>query len=111
MLNIMEMPQRISIRYKDVSYNINEIRLKAFRLGLQTWEEQTKPRKTELYEFIFCCLKQVDRQDRFMFSLLFIELADIIRDSAIDRGMKEVIIKTAFSEFASALTDFENAAK
>ncbi|MGM3306060.1 hypothetical protein ACSQ6I_08770 [Anabaena sp. WFMT] len=107
----MEMPQRISIRYKDSAYNIHEIRLKTFRLGFQLWEEQTKPRKTELYEFILCCLKQVDRQDRFMFSLLFIELADMIRNSAIERGMKEIIIKTAFSEFASALTDFEGTAK
>ncbi|AFZ58297.1 hypothetical protein H6G54_04000 [Anabaena cylindrica FACHB-243] len=107
----MEMPQRISIRYKDSAYNIHEIRLKTFRLGFQLWEEQTKPRKTELYEFILCCVKQVDRQDRFMFSLLFIELADIIRNSAIERGMKEIILKTAFSEFGSALTDFENSAK
>ncbi|MEA5549736.1 hypothetical protein VB713_01860 [Anabaena cylindrica UHCC 0172] len=107
----MEMPQRISIRYKDSAYNTHEIRLKTFRLGFQLWEEQTKPRKTELYEFILCCLKQVDRQDRFMFSLLFIELADIIRNSAIERGMKEIIIKTAFSEFAAALTDFESSAK
>lgn len=105
------MPQRISIRYKDVSYNINEIRLKTFRLGFQTWEEQTKPRKTEIYEFISSCLKQVDRQDRYMFSFLFIELADIIRNSAIEKGMKEIIIKTAFSEFAAALTDFESTAK
>jgi hypothetical protein len=111
MLKLMEMPQRVSIRYKDASYNINEIRLKSFQLALQLWEEKTKPRKTELYEFILCCLKQVDRQDRFMFSLLFIELTDLIRNSSLDRGTKEVLIKTAFREFACALTDFEDAAK
>jgi hypothetical protein len=107
----MEMPQRVSIRYKDASFNVNEIRLKTFRLGLQIWEEQTKPRKTELYAFISSCLKQVERQERFMFSLLFIELADVIRDSTLDRGMKEVLIKTAFREFACALSDFEDTAK
>ncbi|MFN6567413.1 hypothetical protein A6770_05930 [Nostoc minutum NIES-26] len=107
----MELPQRVSIRYKDTSYNINEIRLKTFRLALQIWEEQTKPRKTELYNFISSCLKQVERQDRFMFSLLFVELTDLIRNSSLDRGMREVLIKTAFSEFACALTDFEDAAK
>ncbi|QLE55494.1 hypothetical protein [Nostoc sp. TCL26-01] len=107
----MEMPQRVSVRYKDVSYNINEIRLKTFRLGLQIWEEQSKPRKTEMYEFILSCLKQVDRQDRFIFSLLFIELADLIRDSALNRNTKEDLIKTAFREFAFALTDFEDIAK
>ncbi|WP_341528363.1 hypothetical protein WKK05_03150 [Nostoc sp. UHCC 0302] len=107
----MEMPQRVSIRYKDASFNVNDIRLKTFRLGLQIWEEQTKPRKTELYAFISSCLKQVERQERFMFSLLFIELADVIRDSTLDRGMKEVLIKTAFREFACALSDFEDTAK
>jgi hypothetical protein len=111
MEKLMEMPQRVSIRYKDASYNISEIRLKTFRLGFQIWEEQTKPRKTELYEFIFSCLKQVDRQDRFIFSLLFVELTDLIRNALLDRGMKEVIIKTAFREFACALTDFEDANK
>ncbi|MBW4612618.1 MAG: hypothetical protein KME21_04945 [Desmonostoc vinosum HA7617-LM4] len=107
----MDMPQRVSIRYKDASFNLNEIRLRTFKLGLQIWEEQTKPRKTELYEFIFSCLKQVERQDRFMFSLLFIELTDMIRNSRLERGTKEVIIKTAFREFACALTDFEDAVK
>ncbi|MBW4645547.1 MAG: hypothetical protein KME23_21605 [Goleter apudmare HA4340-LM2] len=107
----MEMPQRVSIRYKDKTYGTSEIRLKTLRLGLQLWEEQTKPRKTELYEFISTALKQVDRQDRFMFSLLFIELSDLIRDSTFDRSMKEDLIKTAFKEFACALTDFEDAAK
>ncbi|WP_414545251.1 hypothetical protein [Nostoc sp. CCY0012] len=107
----MDMPQRVSIRYKDTSYSINEIRLKTFRLGFQIWDEQTKPRKTELYEFILSCLKQVDRQDRYMFSLLFIELTDMIRNSRLDRGMKEVLVKTAFSEFACALTDFEDGGK
>ncbi|MBW4562531.1 MAG: hypothetical protein KME32_15550 [Mojavia pulchra JT2-VF2] len=107
----MEMPQRVSIRYKDASYNINEIRLKTFRLAFQTWEEQTKPRKTELYAFIMSCLKQIDRQDRFMIPLLFVELTDIIRDSALERSMKEVLIKTSFREFACALTDVEDAAK
>ncbi|MBE9049993.1 hypothetical protein IQ243_06140 [Nostocales cyanobacterium LEGE 11386] len=107
----MDMPQRVSVRYKDTSYNLNEIRLKTFRLGFQIWDEQTKPRKTELYDFILSCLKQVDRQDRYMFSLLFIELTDLIRNSRLERGMKEVLIKTAFREFACALTDFEDAAK
>ncbi|MDZ8053461.1 MAG: hypothetical protein RMX68_013860 [Aulosira sp. ZfuVER01] len=107
----MEMPQRVSIRYKDTTYNTNEIRLKTFRLAFQLWEEQTKTRKTELYEFIQSCLKQIDRQDRFMISLLFIELSDLIRDSALDRGMKEVLIKTSFREFACALTDFEDNSK
>ncbi|MBD2362693.1 MULTISPECIES: hypothetical protein [unclassified Anabaena] len=107
----MEMPQRVSVRYKDTPYNTSEIRLKTFRLGLQIWEEQTKPRKTELYEFILSCLKQIDRQDRFMVSLLFVELADLIRDTALDRNMKEDIIKTAFREFACAVTDFEDIAK
>ncbi|OUL28101.1 hypothetical protein [Nostoc sp. 106C] len=107
----MEMPQRVSIRYKDASYNTNEIRLKTFRLAFQLWEEQTKTRKTELYEFIQSCLKQIDRQDRFMISLLFIELSDLIRDSSLDRGMKEVLIKTSFREFACALTDFEDNSK
>ncbi|BAZ52051.1 hypothetical protein NIES4103_47100 [Nostoc sp. NIES-4103] len=107
----MELPQRVSVRYKDTSYNINEIRLKTFRLTLQIWEEQTKPRKTELYEFISSCLKQVDRQDRFMFSLLFVELTDLIRNSSLERGMREVLIKTAFREFACAVTDFEDTAK
>ncbi len=107
----MELPQRVSIRYKDTPYNTNEIRLKTFRLALQIWEEQTKPRKTELYTFISACLKQVERQDRFMFSLLFVELTDLIRNSSLDRGMREVLIKTAFSEFAYALTDFEDASK
>lgn len=107
----MDMPQRVSIRYKDTSYNVNEIRLKTFRLGFQIWDEQTKPRKTELYEFILSCLKQVDRQDRYMFSLLFIELTDMIRNSRLDRGMKEVLVKTAFTEFAYALTDFEDGGK
>ncbi|OUL33095.1 hypothetical protein BV372_17260 [Nostoc sp. T09] len=107
----MEMPQRVSIRYKDASYNTNEIRLKTFRLAFQLWDEQTKPRKTELYEFIQSCLKQIDRQDRFMISLLFIELSDLIRDSSLDRGMKEVLIKISFREFACALTDFEENSK
>ncbi|YAF97152.1 MAG: hypothetical protein AB3A66_05665 [Nodularia sp. CChRGM 3473] len=107
----MDMPQRVSVRYKDTSYNLNEIRLKTFRLGFQIWDEQTKPRKTELYDFILSCLKQVERQDRYMFSLLFIELTDLIRNSRLERGMKEVLIKTAFREFACALTDFEDAAK
>lgn len=107
----MDLPQRLSIRYKDTSYGTNEIRLKTFRLALQLWEEQTKTRKTELYEFILSCVKQVDRQDRFMFSLLFVELTDLIRNSSLDRGMKEVLIKTAFREFACALTDFEDIAK
>ncbi|WP_017654370.1 hypothetical protein [Fortiea contorta] len=107
----MEMPQRVSIRYKDKSYNISEIRLKTFRLGLQLWDEQTKPKKTELYEFISSCLKQVDRQDRFIFSLLFMELSDLIRDSAFDRSMKEDLLKTAFREFACAVADFEESAK
>ncbi len=107
----MELPQRVSVRYKDASFNTNEIRLRTFRLGLQIWEEQTKPRKTELYEFILSCLKQVDRQDRFMFSLLFIELTDVIRHSPLERGTKEVLIKTAFREFACALTDFEDSIK
>jgi hypothetical protein len=56
-------------------------------------------------------LKQVDRQDRFMFSLLFIELTDLIRNSSLERGTKEVLIKTAFTEFACAITDFEDVAK
>lgn len=107
----MEMPQRVSIRYKEKSYNTSEIRLKTFRLGLQLWDEQTKPKKTELYEFISSGLKQVDRQDRFMFSLLFIELSDMIRDSAFDRSMKEDLIKTAFREFAYAIADFEELVK
>ncbi len=107
----MQMPDRVSIRYKDTSYNMNEIRLKTFRLALQIWEEQTKTRKTELYEFLSSCLKQVDRQDRFIFSLLFIELADMIRNSSFDKAMKEVLIKTAFREFACAVTDFEDAGK
>jgi hypothetical protein len=107
----MELPQRVSIRYKDAVYNISEIRLKTFRLALQIWEEQTKPRKTALYEFILACLKQVDRQDRFMFPLLFIELSDLVRNSSLDRGMREVIINTAFKEFAYAVADFEDAAK
>ncbi|MBE9037410.1 hypothetical protein [aff. Roholtiella sp. LEGE 12411] len=107
----MEIPQRVSIRYKDASFNTNEIRLRTFRLGLQIWEEQTKPRKTELYEFVLSCLKQVDRQDRFMFSMLFIELADLIRNSPLERGTKEVLIKTAFREFACAMTDFEDSIK
>ncbi|BCL38597.1 hypothetical protein [Nostoc sp. MS1] len=106
----MEMPQRVSVRYKDASYNIDEIRLKTFRLGLQIWDEQSKPRKTELYEFILACLKQVDRQDRFIFSLLFIELADVIRDTSLKKTMKEDLIKVAFREFAFALTDFEDIA-
>ncbi|MEH2333827.1 hypothetical protein [Nostoc sp.] len=107
----MELPQRVSVRYKDASFNTNEIRLRTFRLGLQIWEEQTKPRKTELYQFISSCLKQVDRQDRFMFSLLFIELTDLIRNSSLERATKEVLIKTAFREFGYAITDFEDAAK
>ncbi|MBE9199794.1 MULTISPECIES: hypothetical protein [unclassified Nodularia (in: cyanobacteria)] len=107
----MDMPQRVSIRYKDTSYNVNEIRLKTFRLGFQIWEEQTKARQTELYNFIFSCLKQIDRQDRYMFSVLFIELTEIIRNSRLERNMKEVLIKTAFSEFAYALADFEDADK
>ncbi|MEH2252949.1 hypothetical protein [Nostoc sp.] len=107
----MELPQRVSVRYKDASFNTNEIRLRTFRLGLQIWEEQTKPRKTELYQFISSCLKQVDRQDRFMFSLLFIELTDLIRNSSLERGTKEVLIKTAFREFGCAITDFEDAVK
>ncbi|MBH8577832.1 hypothetical protein I8752_33705 [Nostocaceae cyanobacterium CENA369] len=107
----MDLPQRVSIRYKDTSYNTNEIRLKTFRLALQLWEEQTKPRKTELYEFILSCMKQVDRQDRFMFSLLFVELTDLIRNSSLERGMREVLMKTAFREFACAVTDFEDVAK
>lgn len=107
----MEMPQRVSIRYKEKSYNLSEIRLKTFRLGLQLWDEQTKPRKTELYEFISTALKQVDRQDRFIFSLLFVELSDLIRDSHFDRSMKEDLIKTAFKEFACAMADFEDTAK
>jgi hypothetical protein len=107
----MEMPQRVSIRYKDASYSTSEIRLKTFRLGFQLWEEETKPRKTELYEFISSCLKQIERQDRFMISLLFVELSDMIRDSALERGMKEVLIKTSFREFACALTDFEEKSK
>ncbi|MDB9372219.1 hypothetical protein [Nodularia sphaerocarpa] len=107
----MDMPQRVSIRYKDTSYNVNEIRLKTFRLGFQIWEEQTKPRQTELYNFISSCLKQIDRQDRYMFSVLFIELTELIRNSSLDRSMKEVLIKTAFSEFAYALADFEKADK
>ncbi len=107
----MEMPQRVSIRYKDASYNISEIRLKTFRLAFQLWEEETKPRKTELYEFILSCLKQIDRQDRFMISLLFVEVTDLLRDSSLDRGMKEVLIKTSFREFACALTDFEGNTK
>lgn len=107
----MQMPQRASVRYKDVSYNTSEIRLKTFRLGLQIWEEQTKTRKTELYEFILTCLKQIDRQDRFMISLLFVELADLIRESALDRNMKEDLIKTAFREFSCAVADFEDVAK
>ena len=106
----MEMPQRVSVRYKDATYNIDEIRLKTFRLGLQIWDEQSKPRKTELYEFILTCLKQVDRQDRFIFSLLFIELADMIRDCSLKKSMKEDLIKVAFREFAFALTDFEDIA-
>jgi hypothetical protein len=56
-------------------------------------------------------LKQIDRQDRFMISLLFVELADLIRDTALDRNMKEDIIKTAFREFSCAVTDFEDIAK
>lgn len=107
----MQMPDRVSIRYKDTSYNTNEIRLKTFRLALQIWEEQTKTRKTELYEFISSCLKQVDRQDRFMFPLLFIELTDMIRNSSLDKAMKEVLIKTAFREFACAVSDFEDGGK
>jgi hypothetical protein len=107
----MEMPQRVSIRYKDASYNTNDIRLKTFRLAFQLWEEETKPRKTELYEFISSCLKQIDRQDRFMISLLFVELTDLLRDSSLDRAMKEVLIKTSFREFACALTDFESNTK
>ncbi len=107
----MDMPQRVSIRYKDTSYNTNEIRLKTFRLGFQIWDEQTKARKTELYDFIFSGLKQVDRQDRYMFSLLFIELAELIRNSRLERSMKEVLIKTAFSEFGYALADLEDATK
>ena len=107
----MDIPQRVSIRYKDTSYNSNEIRLKTFRLGFQIWEEQTKPRQTELYKFIFSSLKQVDRQDRYMFSLLFIELTELIRNSRLERSMKEVLIKTAFSEFAYALADFEEEGK
>jgi len=107
----MEMPQRVSIRYKDTSYSVNDIRLKTFRLGFQIWDEQTKARQTELYHFIFSCLKQIDRQDRYMFSVLFIELTELIRDSPLERNMKEVLIKTAFNEFAYALADFENADK
>jgi hypothetical protein len=107
----MEMPQRVSIRYKDASYNTNEIRLKTFRLGFQLWEEETKPKKTELYEFILSCVKQIDRQDRFMISLLFIELSDLIRDSSLNRETKEVLIKTSFREFACALSDFETNSK
>ncbi|HIK08031.1 MAG TPA: hypothetical protein IGS40_25655 [Trichormus sp. M33_DOE_039] len=107
----MEMPQRVSIRYKEKPYNTSEIRLKTFRLGLQIWDEQSKTRKTELYEFILSCLKQIDRQDRFMVSLLFVEFTDMIRDSALDRNMKEDLIKTAFREFACAVADFEDIAK
>ena len=107
----MDIPQRVSVRYKDTSYNSNEIRLKIFRLGLKMWDEQTKPRQTELYSFILSCLKQVDRQDRYMFSLLFVELADIIRNSRLDRSMKEMLIKTAFSEFAYAIADLEDGGK
>ncbi|MBW4665903.1 MAG: hypothetical protein KME60_00300 [Cyanomargarita calcarea GSE-NOS-MK-12-04C] len=107
----MEMPQRVSIRYKDKSYNINEIRLKTFRTALQIWEEEAKPRKTELYEFISSCLKQVDRQDRFMFSLLFIELTDLIRKSSLESRMQEILVKTAFREFAFALADCEDSTK
>ncbi|BAY32830.1 hypothetical protein NIES37_10730 [Tolypothrix tenuis PCC 7101] len=107
----MEMPQRVSIRYKDASYNTNEIRLKTFRLAFQLWEEESKPKKTELYEFISSCLKQIDRQDRFMISFLFLELADMIRDSALNREMKEVLIKTAFREFSCAVSDFESSSK
>jgi hypothetical protein len=107
----MEMPQRVSIRYKDKSYNINEIRLKTFRTALQIWEEEAKPRKTELYEFISSCLKQVDRQDRFMFSLLFVELTDLIRKSSLESRMQEILIKTAFREFAFALAEYEDPAK
>jgi hypothetical protein len=107
----MDMPQRVSIRYKDTSYNTNEIRFKTFRLGFQIWDEQSKPRQTELYNFILSCLKQVDREDRYMFSLLFIELAELIRNSRLERNMKEVLIKTAFREFAFALADFQDRSK
>ncbi|WP_414530613.1 hypothetical protein [Nodularia chucula] len=107
----MDIPQRVSIRYKDTTYNTNEIRLKVFRLGFQIWDEQTKARQTELYDFILSSLKQVDRQDRYMFSLLFIELAELIRNSHLDRNMKEVLIKTAFREFAYALADFQDGVK
>ncbi|MBU7584661.1 MAG: hypothetical protein KAF91_17410 [Nostoc sp. TH1S01] len=107
----MEMPQRVSIRYKDTSYNMSEIRLKTFQLAFKIWEEQSKPRKTELYDFILNCLKQIDRQDRFIVSYLFLELTDMIRNSSLERTMREVLIKTAFREFACALTDFENAEK
>jgi hypothetical protein len=107
----MDIPQRVSVRYKDTSFNSNEIRLKIFRLGLKMWDEQTKPRQTELYSFILSCLKQVERQDRYMFSLLFVELANIIRDSRLERSMKEMLIKTAFSEFAYAMADFEDGGK
>ena len=44
----MDISQGVSIRYKDTSYNSNEIRLKTFRIGLKIWDEQTKPRQTEL---------------------------------------------------------------
>lgn len=107
----MELPQRVSIRYKDTSYTMSEIRLKTFQLGFRIWEEQSKPRKTELYDFILNCLKQFDRQDRFIISYLFLEFTDVIRNSSLERTMREVLIKTAFREFACALTDFENAEK
>ncbi|AFY42507.1 hypothetical protein [Nostoc sp. PCC 7107] len=107
----MELPQRVSIRYKDTSYNISEIRLKTFQLAFKIWEEESKPRKTELYDFTLNCLKQFDRQDRFVVSYLFLELTDMIRNSSLERGMREVLIKTCFREFACALTDFENAEK
>ncbi|MEA5582143.1 hypothetical protein VB620_12425 [Nodularia harveyana UHCC-0300] len=107
----MDIPQRVSIRYKDTSYNANEIRLKVFRLGFQIWEEQTKARQTEMYDFVFSSLKQIDRQDRYMFSLLFVELAEMIRNSQLDRNMKEVLIETAFREFAYALADFQDGGK
>ncbi|MBD2449127.1 hypothetical protein H6G76_18600 [Nostoc sp. FACHB-152] len=107
----MELPQRVSIRYKDTSYNMSEIRLKTFQLAFRIWEEQSKPKKTELYEFLLSCLKQFDRQDRFIISHLFIELSDMIRNSSLERSMREVLIKIAFREFACALTDFENAEK
>ena len=107
----MELPQRVSIRYKDASYNMNEVRLKTFQLAFKIWEEESKPRKTELYDFMLNCLKQFDRQDRFIVSYLFLELTDMIRNSSLEKAMREVLIKTTFREFACALTDFETAEK